>query len=158
MGKSPAQLDREIATIVAQHARISPKSRLLQELDQLAEQHSDFLYGRCATLAIALHRLTGKPIYGLVGTDEDTGESVLVHAYIKLDADTRVDIKGPRALDEILADFLEDEATADADELPLTEREVAKLATGSTRCPSLQTATALARTVWKITQQLLAAG
>ena len=133
------------------------RNTLLHQLAGIADQHEDFLYGRCATLAIAMHRLTGAPIYGLVGYSEEEGRDVLVHAYVKLASDTRVDIKGPRALDEILADFLhvEDVFLPDVGELRLTERAVAKYATGSSSCPSLSEATPLAKRIWAITQKLL---
>jgi hypothetical protein len=119
------------------------------KLEAIADKHPDLLYGRCATFAIALHRLTGLPIYGLVGYDEEVGKEVLIHAYVK-DGDTRIDVKGPRDLDEITADFDNDPAIADAGEVPLTESRVAKLATGSVKCPTLTEVTPIAAAVWKL--------
>jgi len=133
-------------------ARQESRTRLVTKLEAIVDKHPDLLYGRCATFAIALRRLTGLPIYGLVGYDEEAGTEVLIHAYVK-DGDTRVDVKGPRDLDEIIADFDNDPAIADAGEVPLTESRVAKLATGSTKCPTLTEVTHIAATVWKLVQK-----
>jgi hypothetical protein len=134
-------------------ARQESRARLVTRLAAIADKYPDLLYGRCATFAIALRRLTGLPIYGLVGYDEETDTDVLIHAYVR-DDDTRVDVKGPRDLDEITADFDNDPAITAAEEVPLTESRVAQLATGSTKCPTLTEVTPIAAAVWKIVQQL----
>lgn len=135
-------------------AAASTARRLREELEAIASEHAGLLYGRCATLAIALHRMSHLPIYGIVGFDDEVESEVLVHAYIRLDDETRLDVRGPRALSEIYADFEDDPAFLDADEVVLTEGEVAKLATGSTRCPSLREVTPVARRIWEIAEQL----
>jgi len=129
------------------------RSRLVTKLERIADKHPDFLYGRCVTFAIALRKLTGLPLYGLLGIDEDTGKEVLIHAYVK-DGEERVDVKGPRSLDEIISDFLDDPAIIDAYEVPLTEGRAAKLATGSSKCPTLTSAAPIAAKIWKIVQAL----
>ena len=129
------------------------RTRLNAKLEAIVDKHPDLLYGRCATFAISLRRLTGLPIYGLVGYDEEVGKEVLIHAYVR-DGDARVDVKGARSLEEIVADFDDDPASADAGEVPLTESRVAKLATGSARCPTLTEVAPIAATVWTIVQRL----
>ncbi len=150
MAKTRRELDREIKEALS----LSSPAALKTELETIASVHDSLLYGRCATFAIAAHRLTRLPIYGLVGVDEESGNEVLIHAYIRLDDETRFDVKGARTLPEIYEDFMYDPAFPDADEARLTESEVARLATGSTRCPSLREVTPIARRVWEITEQL----
>jgi hypothetical protein len=165
MVKTRRELDREIKEVqlaragLSKHRRrlLSSQTSLRTELEEIVSAHDSLLYGRCATFAIAAHRLTRLPIYGLVGVDEDSENEVLIHAYIRLDDETRFDLKGPRTLSEIYEDFMDDPAFPDADEVRLTESEVAKLATGSARCPSLREVTPVARRVWEIAEQLKAA-
>jgi hypothetical protein len=153
MAKTRRELAREIKEALASPA-VSSSAALRAELEAIASAHDSLLYGRCATFAIAAHRLTRLPIYGLVGIDEESGDEVLIHAYIRLDDETRFDVKGPRALPEIYQDFMDDPAFPDADEVRLTESEVARLATGSARCPSLREVAPVARRVWEIAEQL----
>lgn len=162
MAKTRRELDREIkeAQLVqaglSKHRRrlLSSQAALRIELEAIASTHDSLLYGRCATFAIAAHRLTHLPIYGLVGVDEESESEVLIHAYIRLDEKTYFDLRGARTLPEIYEDFMDDPAFPDADEVRLTEGEVAKLGTGSARCPSLREVAPVARRVWEITEQL----
>lgn len=129
------------------------RARLVAKLEAITDKHPELLYGRCATFAIALSRLTGLPIYGLVGHDDEVGTEVLIHAYVK-DGDVCVDVKGPRSFDAIMEDFDNDPAVADAEEVHLTESRVSKFATGSTKCPTLTKVTPVARAVWEAALKL----
>jgi hypothetical protein len=162
MVKTRRELDREIKEVQLARSGLSKPRRyqlssqetLRAELEAIASAHDSLLYGRCATFAIAAYRLTRLPIYGLVGPDEEGENEVLIHAYIRLDKETRFDLKGMRSLSDIYEDFMDDPAFSEADEVRLTESEVARLATGSARCPSLREVTPVARRVWEIAEQL----
>lgn len=119
--------------------------------DDFVEANESFLYGRCVTLAIALHRLTGLPLYGVTAVDEDedgNGRVVLLHAYVRRGKEI-IDLRGARSYDDMLADFSHDNAFGcDMDESRMDEETLAKLATGRRRCPSLKSAVPVAAAVW----------
>lgn len=130
-------------------------AELRDELEAIAEEHENLLYGECPVFAIAMHKLTGLPLYGVTGYDGDIDAEALIHAYIRLDAETIVDIRGPRSYDEMLDDF--DVTTmSDIDESTFTVSELAKLGLGRARCPSPRMVTPVAQHVWAITQELRA--
>ncbi len=118
-------------------------------LEKLAEENEDFLYGRCATLAVAMNELTGWPLYAILGYDEGLDREVLIHAYVKK-GDVCIDLKGARSYDEVLEDFLHDDAIGDSYETSITKRDMLILSTGGTRCPSLQVARPLARRILEL--------
>lgn len=120
-------------------------------LERLAEEQSIYLHGGCVGIAAVMHRLTGWPLFGLFGFDEDVGREVLIHAYVRPDADTVVDLKGPRAYDEMLHDFWDDPAMFEAGEAPTTMGELARMVYRARRCPVGPTEERLARRVLDLT-------
>jgi len=127
-------------------------AELREALREIAEEHEYLLYGECAIFAIAMHKLTGLPLYGITGYDWEVELETLVHAYVRLDAKTIVDIRGPRSYDVMLDDFADE--ISDATEARFTVSELARLGLGRSRCPSLRAVTPIAERVWAITQEL----
>jgi hypothetical protein len=111
---------------------------------------ADLLYGRCATLAIALHKLTGLPLYGLTGYDEGIGQEALIHAYVRWKDDLIIDVKGPRQYEDMISDFMDDPAMVDAGESKFSVADLSKMATGSRRCPSLKSVEPIAKRIWQL--------
>lgn len=66
-----------------------------------------FMYGGCAALALALHKLTGSPMVALIEPDGENERPV--HVMVKT-GDRYLDISGLRTYDEILADCHDEHA------------------------------------------------
>lgn len=62
----------------------------------------DFENGDCPIFAIALHRLSGLPLRGIVEFDEALEATVLIHAFVRLNADTIVDSTGMTSTGAVL--------------------------------------------------------
>lgn len=131
------------------------KSTARKRLQQLATTHEDYLHGQCATLAIAMHKLAKLPIYAILGFDESIQKLVLIHAYVKA-GDIRIDIKGPRSFEAVALDFQDDDAFFDSYETEISVQRVAKLATGSRACPTLDEAMPVAEEILALTSVLMA--
>jgi hypothetical protein len=138
--------------------RSASNRELRTELEAIAEAHEGLLFGRCVVFAVTMHRLSSLPLYGLVGYDEEIGREVLIHAYVKLDEDTVVDIRGPRTFQEMFQDFETDPASVEADEMRFTIRELAKLGLNRSSCPTPHEIVPIAKQIWKITRELRARG
>jgi len=64
-----------------------------------------YLHGQCGVFAIALSKVSGLPVYGTFEHDENIDKVALVHAYVRLDNDNLIDIKGTRNKDWALQEF-----------------------------------------------------
>lgn len=119
------------------------------EFQQLADRHDNFLYGECPLFAIALHRITGLPLYAFTGYDDDVESEVLVHAYVRLSPKLILDIKGPRKFETMLEDFEDDPGAEEGEEAAISVEELVELGLGDT-CPPLDQALAVATELWAI--------
>jgi hypothetical protein len=124
-------------------------------LEQLAEERDDLLFGGCVGFALALHKLSGWPLYGLLGYDAEIDQDVLVHAYVRPNVDMIVDIRGPRTFDEMYDDFADDPAWEGAEELRLTTQQLVKVGLRKSRCPTLRAELPVAARVLELTRRLL---
>jgi hypothetical protein len=59
-----------------------------------ADDRGIFLHGLCHRLAVALHRLTGKPLQAAFAVDMETGEPALVHAWVLWEDGVLLDAAG----------------------------------------------------------------
>lgn len=63
-------------------------------IDQDDQQRDLYLYGSCHLLAVALHRLTGRPIVAALAYDEDIDKEALIHCWVELDGEELLDAGG----------------------------------------------------------------
>ena len=68
-------------------------------------ERETFLHGKCGLFAIALSKVSGLPIYGTFEHDNSINKTSLVHAYIRVDEDTIIDINGTRDKEWALQSF-----------------------------------------------------
>lgn len=54
----------------------------------------DYLFGHCHVFAIALHRLTDRPLLAALAYDDDIESQALVHCWVRLDDETVLDASG----------------------------------------------------------------
>ena len=94
----------------------------------------NFEEGDCPIFAIALHRLSKLPLMALVEYDEEMGRTVLIHAYVKLNDEWRVDASGETNVPYMLAKFPNNGA---AEEVQISEKDLIKLGYGKNKCPAL---------------------
>ena len=94
----------------------------------------NFEEGDCPIFAIALHRLSKLPLMALVEYDEEMGSTVLIHAYVKLNDEWRVDASGETNVPHMLAKFPNN---GSAEEVQISEKDLIKLGYGKNKCPAL---------------------
>jgi hypothetical protein len=63
------------------------------------------LHGKCGLFAIALSKVSGLPVYGTFEHDDSIDKIALVHAYVKIDKNTIIDVKGTRDKEWALQGF-----------------------------------------------------
>jgi len=101
--------------------------------------------GDCPVFAVALHKLTGYPIYGLVEYDEDINKTVLIHAYVKAPDGRIIDAIGDEStVEDILTEFPN---SGEVEEVPMTEQEVLSIGYDSSNKPNLYQALEVAKQV-----------
>lgn len=77
--------------------------RCVHDVDYV-EPDERYSCGDCPAFAIALHRLTGRPLAALL--DEDGGQVVLVHAFVLLDNEGEVlDAAGEKTVEYVMNEF-----------------------------------------------------
>ena len=110
------------------------KYKFLRIREQDLTESLDFEAGDCPIFAIALHRLSKLPLMALVEYDEEMGSTVLIHAYVKLNDEWRVDASGETNVPHMLAKFPNNGA---AQEVQISEKDLIKLGYGKNKCPAL---------------------
>ena len=113
MSKPVAQLNREIATVLAKPA-LKLKRRGIPAKAHGPSQDTIQLYmsEACPHFAIALHHLTKWPLAMLVdeaAQEEWNGEEypTIAHVFVVRPDGVAVDVKGPRSITAIKADFFD---------------------------------------------------
>jgi hypothetical protein len=109
------------------------------ELDQ-------FLHGDCPIFAVALHRLTGYPIYGLVEFDEVIGHTVLIHAYVKAPDGKLIDASGDESTVETILDVFPN--NGESEEITMTDKQVLKIGYGKQKKPDVNPVILIAESVF----------
>ena len=98
------------------------------------ERELDFFVGDCPVFAIALHKLSGLPLMGIVDYDEDIDDWALVHAYVK-QGENAIDASGLTTVEDILAEYPN---SGEAEEVEFTIPDLIKIGYGNQHnCPSL---------------------
>ena len=64
-----------------------------------------YLHGKCGLFAIALSKVSGLPVYSTFEYDNSIDKIALVHAYVKTDENTIIDVKGTRDKEGALQEF-----------------------------------------------------
>lgn len=64
-----------------------------------------YFMGDCASLAIALSELTGKPVAALVEHDQGLDTTVLIHAFVQLDDTNILDAVGFSTIETVKMEF-----------------------------------------------------
>jgi len=127
---------------------------ICDQLLELANDNIEFYYGGCPVFAVALHDLSRWPMYALVDRDAYALREVL-HAYVRPDRRTVVDVWGPRTLTAIYADFdqlrLHPESVK---EVHLNRATLLRLSGANPYCPTIAAALPIAREVLALTRQL----
>lgn len=95
----------------------------------------NFEEGDCPIFAIALHRLSKLPLMALVEYDDKMGSAVLIHAYVKLNNNWRIDATGETDVDWMLNKYPN---SGGAKEIEISERDLIRLGYGKNKCPTLQ--------------------
>ena len=111
--------------------------------DIITESYN-FEEGDCPIFAIALHRLSKLPLMALIEYDEQSGTTVLIHAYVKLDDRWRLDASGEVDVPWILAKYPNN---GNAEEVNISEKDLLDLGYGKGKCPTLQEVFPYARAV-----------
>jgi hypothetical protein len=104
-------------------------------IKDIINESLDFEDGDCPIFAIALHRLSGRPLMALVEYNEELNSTVLIHAYVKLDNRWRLDATGEVDVPWILAKYPNN---GNAEEIEIAEKDLLALGYGKSQCPSLQ--------------------
>lgn len=98
------------------------------------EESLNYEDGDCPIFAIALHRLSKLPLMALIEYDEELGSTVLIHAYVKLDDEWRIDYTGETTVSFMLRKYPNN---GNAEEVEITEKDLIDLGYGKTKCPTL---------------------
>jgi hypothetical protein len=103
----------------------------------LGHELSEYFEGDCAIFAVALNKLTGYPIYGLI----ENGN--LVHAYVKSPDGTCIDASGDdTGIQTMLAEFPND---GNAEERQLTAKQVIAIGYDKKNVPDIAKALTVAK-------------
>jgi hypothetical protein len=73
---------------------------------RLLAKMSFFLHGQCHLFAIALKRLTGLPLAGVLDFDAEYLTTYLMHAFVEVNDDLILDVAGIRSSESMMKDFM----------------------------------------------------
>ena len=106
-------------------------------VDEGASDNYDFEEGDCPIFAIALHKLTNLPIYGLVEYIEEMDDFALIHAYVKTKDGQVLDANGLTTVENILNTYPR-EGYEEPQEVKFSIKDLLKIGYGGNKCPTLQ--------------------
>lgn len=113
-------------------------------ITEILNESMDFEHGDCPIFAIALHRISGYPLRALVEYDDNLGETVLIHAYVRRDATWCIDSTGEVDIPWMLAKYPNN---GNAEEISISEEDLLKIGYGASSCPTLNEVLPLAKQV-----------
>jgi len=67
----------------------------------------DYLHGHCHILALALQKVSGRPLAGAIQFDTDIDQWALVHAWVKWDDDKVLDANGLQDPRDVVAEYID---------------------------------------------------
>jgi hypothetical protein len=102
----------------------------------------EYFEGECASLAIALSEITGKPVAALVEHDEVLKATVLIHAFVQLDDANILDAVGFSTVETVEAEFPH---TGNPEVLRLPADELLRMAYGEIPPPNQHDVTEVAQ-------------
>ena len=121
-------------------------------VEKLMKESLDFEQGDCPIFAVALHKLSGLPIMALVEYNEEVGDTVLIHAYVRYDSRWCIDSTGVTDVLTILAKYPND---GNAEEIQINAQDLLNHGYGKSKCPTLQVVMPYAEEAYKNAQEEL---